>query len=439
MPDRDTVRELGSLMENFVTKGFTIARDRIYRPIHEGGLGMIPLQQYIQGLHCSWFKRAYTMANDNWKFDIHQAYRGDILNIKHGYTDGELGTVLSGLVNSYTAFQHKFTQYGNNYRCVPIINNENFGYGRNQSVKINSQFFGFELMDRYGQAIRSLKWDDCTVNGTFVPIRHFNEHVGVPFTREQYYDLKTAYTAAHKKFNKVGATSMDISEFLTSFKKGSRKFRRILGYEKKTYDLSKLTQVTSFARITGTNVPGQERLKNMYSIWGRGFISNDVRVFMFKYYNNILGLGNRIAHFVQNVDSRCTFCVLENRTDPVPESFEHVFFSCPSTQSVLKYFFERFFTRNLGSELYFTGSGVDGNEKENMPFSLTLDLIRYQIWQCKLNKRKMSAACITDEVSYMINCIRKSNREISEFFEHCTLFTRRNDGRGDAADQQGRG
>ena len=160
---------------------------------------------------------------------------------------------------------------------------------------------------------------------------------------------------------------------------------------------------------------------------------------MFKYYNNILGLGNRIAHFVQNADSRCTFCVLENRMDPVPESFEHVFFSCPSTQSVLKYFFDRFFTRNLESELYFTGSGVDGNEKENMPFSLTLDLIRYQIWQCKLNKRKMSAACITDEVSYMINCIRKSNREISEFFEHCTLFTRRNDGRGDAADQQGRG
>ncbi len=62
MPGRDTVRELGVLMENFVTKGITIARDRIYRPIHEGGLGLIPLEQYIQGLHCSWFKRAYTMA-----------------------------------------------------------------------------------------------------------------------------------------------------------------------------------------------------------------------------------------------------------------------------------------------------------------------------------------------------------------------------------------
>ncbi len=295
---------------------------------YEGGLGLIPLEQYIQGLHCSWFKRAYMMANDNWKFDIHQAYRGDIINIKYGYTDGELGAVLSGLVNSYTAFQHKFTQYGNNYMCVTIINNDNIGYGRNQSIRINSQFFGHELMDRYGLALRALRWNNCTVNGTFISIRQFNEHVGIPFTREQYYDLKTSYTKASKKFHKAGATYMDITEFLTSFKKGSRKFRNILGYEKKTYDLSKLTQVTSFARITSTNVPRPERLKNMNSIWGRGYLNNDVRVFMFKYYNNILGLGNRIAHFVQNVVARCTYFVLENRADPVPESFEHVFFSC---------------------------------------------------------------------------------------------------------------
>ncbi len=147
-------------------------------------------------------------------------------------------------------------------------------------------------------ALRALRWNDCTVIGTFVSIRQFNEHVGIPFTREQYYDLKTSYTKASKKFNKVGATCMDITEFLTSFKKGSRKFRKILGYEKKSYDLSKLTQVTSFARITSINVPRPKRLKNMYSIWGRGYLNNDVRVFMFKYYNNILGLGHRIAHFV---------------------------------------------------------------------------------------------------------------------------------------------
>ncbi len=45
MPSKNTVRTLSELMENFVTKGLTFARDRLYRPVREGGLGLIPLEQ----------------------------------------------------------------------------------------------------------------------------------------------------------------------------------------------------------------------------------------------------------------------------------------------------------------------------------------------------------------------------------------------------------
>ncbi len=113
-----------------------------------------------------------------------------------------------------------------------------------------------------------------------------------------------------------------------------RKFRKILRYELKEYDILKLTQVNTLARITNTTVPGTERVKNMYSIWGRAYLNNDLRIFLLKYYNNILGLGNRIAHFVQNAENRCTFCLVANNPDPVPESFEHLFFSCPVTQDI---------------------------------------------------------------------------------------------------------
>jgi hypothetical protein len=167
----------------------------------------------------------------------------------------------------------------------------------------------------------------------------FNEHTGIPLNREQYYDIKSAYTRARKKFFKEGAEHMQIAEFLSSFKKGSRKFRKILGYELKEYDILKLTQVNTLARITNTTVPSTERVINMYSIWGRAYLNNDLRVFLLKYYNNILGLGNRIAHFVQNAENRCAFCLVANSPDPVPESFEHLFFSCPVTQNILKKFF----------------------------------------------------------------------------------------------------
>jgi hypothetical protein len=89
-------------------------------------------------------------------------------------------------------------------------------------------------MQQHGNEIRKITWSDCTVNGNFVPIRNFNEHTRLPLTREQYYDLKTAYTKARKKYEKENAIGMDLAEFFGSFKKGSRKFRMILGYEKKT-------------------------------------------------------------------------------------------------------------------------------------------------------------------------------------------------------------
>ena len=147
---------------------------------------------------------------------------------------------------------------------------------------------------------------------------------------------------------------MNVEDFMQSFKKGSRKFRRIIGYETKDYDITKLTQVNTMARITNTDVPNMERVKGMYSMWGKPYLNNDLRVFLLKYYNNILGLGNRIAHFVQNAESRCTFCLLSNRPDPVSESFEHIFYSCPSTQAILKKFFGTFLTPRLSVENYRT-------------------------------------------------------------------------------------
>jgi hypothetical protein len=73
----------------------------------------------------------------------------------------------------------------------------------------------------------------------------------------------------------------------------------------------------------------------------------------------------------------------------LPESFEHVFYSCPCpvTQVLLKIFFEKYITKELTAEIFFGGAGVAGNEKENIPLSLVLDIFRFLLWQCNFNKR----------------------------------------------------
>jgi hypothetical protein len=103
---------------------------------------------------------------------------------------------------------------------------------------------------------------------------------------------------------------------------------------------------------------------------------------------------------------------------------------------------EKIYTDNISVRACLWFCRLD-EEKENVPFSLTLDILRYFIWQCKLNKRLPIYSCIIDDVSYTINVIRKTNMEISDLFEHCTLFICRNEPDGDrgrdAADRHGRG
>jgi hypothetical protein len=138
-------------------------------------------------------------------------------------------------------------------------------------------------MDAHAQSIRKLTWDNCTVYGNMVQLREFHATTGIPISREQYNNIMTAYASAKKKFWKEGAVAMDIKEYMCSFKKGSKKFRQVLSYEAKPYDITKLTQVATLARITNTTVPSENRIRNMHGTWGRHGLNNQLRVYALKY------------------------------------------------------------------------------------------------------------------------------------------------------------
>ncbi len=161
---------------------------------------------------------------------------------------------------------------------------------------------------------------------------------------------------------------------------------------------------------------------------------------MLKYYNNILGLSNRVAHFVPNTDIRCTFCVLETRGNVGTETFEYIFYSCPSTRTISSRLADRYLSINLTPQIYFSGEAITGNEKENIPLALFLDILRYNIWQCKLNKRKPTLSAFDEEIRHSVNVICKTYIGISEMFENCSLFKHGvDDGEDGGVDQHGRG
>ncbi len=202
--------------------------------------------------------------------------------------------------------------------------------------------------------------------------------------------------------------------------------------------MTTLPDCDDITRFDGTTVPSEVRVRNMHGTWGRYGLNNQFRVYALKYYNNILGLSNRVAHFVPNTDTRCIFCVLDNREITGTESFKHIFYSCPTTYSIVTKMFEKIFRVNLNPQIYLSGEAVPGNENENVPFNLTLDVIRFFIWQCKLNKKKPTLSLIVAEVQYCINVIRKTSEELSDLFQNCSLF-KHDDGEGHDGDERGDG
>ena len=125
----------------------------------------------------------------------------------------------------------------------------------------------------------------------------------------------------------------------------------------------------------------------MLGAWNNNSLPGKIRTFLFKFYNNILGINARVSKFNNTVDPGCTFCTLKNTHPVCKESFAHIFYYCETTHKIIAEFFERYFTITIpGPQVYFTGQ-ISEKENENRSLQLALDILRYHIWHNKLKKK----------------------------------------------------
>jgi hypothetical protein len=106
-------------------------------------------------------------------------------------------------------------------------------------------------------------------------------------------------------------------------------------------------------------------LTQLWKCWGFWNKNNKCYEFLFKFYNNILRTGDRVAKFVPGHNPECTLCEVGLDMRPRPaESFCHFIFSCPysckiSDRVEKKYFPEINDTelsvkKSFGSQLRYT-------------------------------------------------------------------------------------
>jgi len=207
-------------------------------------------------------------------------------------------------------------------------------------------------------------------------------------------------------------SELGIEPFLLRFKKGSRQIRKILSFKANLSNyMMKQNFVKNFYKLISLDNFSADMTKNRLTTFSWGFLPNKLREFIFKFNSNTLGLNIRVSHFVDNRERGCTFCSLRKVQNPPDENFQHIFFSCVTTNQWLRHFEENFFPElvfgcDVKRKLFWFCNEFEGKNLFKNAFVIAvLWCIKFSIWEAKLSKKTPSNLTITMHVIFLLNNI----------------------------------
>jgi hypothetical protein len=159
--------------------------------------------------------------------------------------------------------------------------------------------------------VANLKVEDCFGMYGLITRVELRQNCGIDLTVTGYSNLGRAlnHFVNRLKANRISdGTSISLRESLNIKKPGAKIRGLLVKKRKKPFDLEEQQTCKTFFRITGIEYVGNELFSKICSIWNVSGFTNRQKSFMFKFYNNILGLNTRTSHFAVNVNRTCFFC-----------------------------------------------------------------------------------------------------------------------------------
>jgi exonuclease III len=410
-PDPNVLHEIQNTVNKFITGNFRFDKNLITASPNLGGLGMINICDYIKSLHCSWVKKAARSSIDNWRVDLRIISGTDPVNIEPARVP-IFHPILKSLSNSFRQFKDSFFKQGKNFLKSNFYGNPCLVNNKREKVPVKDEILHNNRID--GPFLPEIKIKDLLAdNLEFLSMEQVRNVLRYDINLPEYERLKICVTDSLKLIKKfmIGEESLEISNFLKRFKKGSKPFRRIFDNHRNSL-LKKNKRTETFFRLVDLPVPEKKDLDILNSLWTYNKFPMRLREFIFKFRNNLLGLNTRVSHFNANVRRHCTFCTLKNpNANNLPdESFEHLFFSCPHTKKMYTNFFEKFTGWDINDNILMKKFIFNGSMPENTTlnfFVLTVSThINFYIWQCKLQKKLPVQTALYNEIFYNIENIR---------------------------------
>ncbi len=218
------------------------------------------------------------------------------------------------------------------------------------------------------------------------------------------------------------------SGFLSTVKKGSKKFRKVLENDFSKTNVLNLRQVKTLYKNIDVDPPyGEKNLKTILALWNLSYLPSDIRTFVFKSTSNTLGLGARVQHINPDIDPSCSFCKKCNRLPAPLESYLHFFFYCPTTFNIISKYAQKYIQPELTVEHFFLGT-EDDSLFDNRMLILVNFILRYHLWAAKLKNSLPNINTIESDMAYTLGILCKTKKNFEEMLTSCRIF--RQQGRG---------
>ena len=379
-----------TLITNFVKGKLNIASDRFFKHPSEGGIGLFEIRSFLTAQKSNWIKKAQKL-DDHWKLRIYSKSYGNIFNLRSIGFDIESDPIITGIVKAYeiVLFEHS----AKNIKKTYIYENPHFtiGHGLNKKT-LGFDFFGADTVRINEGKIEKLTVEDLIENGRIRDVDDFFMRTNILLPENK---LRAALFCIQSKVQQADVEAAEqmaprhksyIMEFYNRVKKGSKHIRKLL-YGQVIPSISRNIQV--FAGITDTVLNSNDSV-TLNNVWTYNFFDNNMRTFLFKLYNNQLGLNSRVAHFVVGHSPLCTFCVIGGVNDIENETCPHLFYDCTYTENIISGISTWLRLNDLNPQINLTRSfffgvpKIEGDKKKSDALFLICKLLMKFIWDCKL-------------------------------------------------------
>jgi hypothetical protein len=267
-------------------------------------------------------------------------------------------------------------------------------------------------------AIRRLTLQECFNGNRTKTLNEFRE-LGIPLTAANWLTLSGALIEWKK--NMSHDASFNLKNFIEKIKKGSRKIRNLFGEIKNlSYDLTGTVAITTFCGLIDCAIPATEIISSWTSTWAVNFLCNDLKVFIYNCRFNCLPLNNRLNAYRPEIDARCSFCRIIDRSCNTRENFKHIFFLCNTTSALIDLVLEKIALRvekNSDEFLNLYWFGVrTGDSHPRIAWQLFFDTFRYVVYRFKLKKNIPNSSSFLRDFCFGLKNLTLVNKKFKRSF-----------------------